>query len=428
MDDPDAQDRRGRPGGPPPATVQSADEWLDEYTVLNLRLNRCITAQIGDDSLLDYVGPAEHAMRVRQEPEPAPAHLILDAQRLRQTLPAQGFEPARAAHLLKLVRALDSVARRVAGEAVSLREQALDWFDLHVDYVPDHHFTLAHAMYDDALPGTGDVMGRLHRWRAHHTLPEGRRQLLRPVMQRALDESRRRTRRMVPLPSDEEVGIATLQDQPFRAVAAYHGNYRSQILINETLPFNLAELLYVVCHEGYPGHLAELVLKEQHLTRQRGYREQQVGFLLTPPFVISEGLALWAHRLAFPDDEAERWLAAQVYREVGIAPDGSRLSRVLQATDLLWGVRCNAALMLEDGRSERETVHYLKHYALMDDAAASRTVSGLRLPMREAYIFTYHHGLQLLEPWLGAGEPARALTRLLTRQVLPSTLGDVLST
>jgi hypothetical protein len=409
------------------SSTNTADGWLNDYTLLALRLNRCITSLINDDSVLGYYGPPEFLAQVKQEPESIPAQLVRDAQLLEQTVTAQGFEPNRALYLSKLVRALETVARRVAGEPIPLRQQALHCFDLRVDYTPESQFARAHALYDEALPGTGDVFARLQTWRAHHTLPSDKRHLLVTLIERALLESRRRTNRMVSLPKDEEVTIEDLQDQPFRAVADYLGNYRSKILINQTVPFNLAELLYIVCHEGYPGHLAELVLKEDQLIRRQGFREQQIGCLLTPPFVISEGVALWAHRLAFPNEESASWLAKHVYPEVGITPDGSQLGKVLEATDMLWGVRCNAALMLEDGRSEHETVAYLKQYALIDEAAAIRTVSGLRLPLREAYIFTYHYGLQLLEPWLGQEGRETALERLLTRQILPSNLYAQLS-
>jgi hypothetical protein len=404
-----------------------ADGWLHDYTLLVLRLNRCITLLTHDDSMLDDYGPPEIADQVNREPEPVAAQLIRDAQTLAQSIPTQGFEPTREIYLGKLVRALETVARRVAGETIPLREQAFQCFDLHVDYVPESQFAQAHSLYDEALPGIGDVFSRLQTWRAHHTLPNDKQHLLEPLIERALHESRRRTNSMIALPSDTEVVIEDLRDQPFRALAVYLGNHRSKILINQTVPFNLAELLYVVCHEGYPGHIAELDFKEEHLINQLGFREQQLGFLLTPPFVISEGIALWAHRLAFQNEEAANWLAQHVYPEVGITPDGSQLSKVLEATDLLWGVRCNAALMLEDGRSERETVEYLKQYALIDEAAAIRTVSGLRLPLREAYIFTYHYGLKLLEPWLGHDGRYTALERLLTRQILPSNLSGQLS-
>ncbi|ULH17573.1 hypothetical protein MF271_21215 (plasmid) [Deinococcus sp. KNUC1210] len=405
----------------------ASDPWIQDYILLALRLNRCITDMIDDDSLLGYHGPPEDLVRIRQEPPPFPTQLIHDAQSLAESLPTCGFAPARTTYLGALIRALETVARQVAGDVIPLRQQAYDCLDLQVDYLPEGQFIRAHALYDQALPGTGDVTARLQAWRLHYTLAPAQQQHLVTLIERALHESRQRTNRMIALPSDEKTTIEALRDVPFRAVADYLGHHRSKILINQTLPFNLAELLYVVCHEGYPGHLAELVLKEAHLTEQQHFREQQINFLLTPPFVISEGIALWAHRLAFPGDEAARWLAKHVYPDVGITPDGSQLDLVLEATDLLWGVRGNAALMLDDGCSEAETIRYLRTYALIDEAAALRAVRGLRLPLREAYIFTYHYGVQLLEPWLRSDGAHTALARLLTRQILPSRLAEQLS-
>jgi hypothetical protein len=205
-------------------------------------------------------------------------------------------------------------------------------------------------------------------------------------------------------------------------MAHYLGNHQSRILINPDIPFNLADLLYVVCHEAYPGHLAELILKEEHLIKRQGYHEQQVSFLLTPPFVISEGLALWAHELIFPEEEAAIWLAEQIYPAVGIISDGTQLSKVQQATDLLWGVQCNAALMLDDGHRVDDVIQYLIQYALLDKETAQRTLRGLQLPFCEAYIFTYYYGRQLLEPWLKGSQRDTIIKRLLTQQILPSDL------
>lgn len=49
----------------------------------------------------------------------------------------------------------------------------------------------------------------------------------------------------------------------FRAAGEYEGGLRSTLHINSDLPFNLADLLYVVAHEGHPGHIAESLLKER---------------------------------------------------------------------------------------------------------------------------------------------------------------------
>ncbi|HEY0736026.1 MAG TPA: hypothetical protein VGD69_14020 [Herpetosiphonaceae bacterium] len=397
-------------------------DWLHQYILLVLRLNKLIAAHTHDPSLLDYYGPAEHQAYVDQEPLTPATRLVQAARMLQDTLREQGFATERATYLGKLVHALETVSRRVAGEHIALREQARSCFDLHVDYVPETFFDQAYALYDDALPGHGDIAQRLHQWQAHYTVPSARAQLLPTLIQRALSEARRRTHRVIALPGNDHVTIEPIRDQPVRAMAHYLGSYRSRLLINPEYPFNIADLLYVVCHETYPGHVAELILKEEHLIRQREYREQQVSFLLTPPFVISEGIALWAQELIFPKEEAAIWLAEHIYPEVGIVPDGTPLNQVHQATDLLWGVRCNAALMLDEGQPSDTIVQYLRQYALLDQVEAQRALQALQRPFCEAYIFTYWYGHQLLKPWLTGSQRNTRLKHLLIEQVLPSDL------
>jgi hypothetical protein len=93
-----------------------------------------------------------------------------------------------------------------------------------------------------------------------------------------------------------------LTGEPFLALAEYWGDLRSRVVSTDR-PFNMADLLYVACHEGYPGHLAEIVLKEKHLGGEKSYAEELVSFLPTPRFVVSEGLAPWAREVAFPGTE-----------------------------------------------------------------------------------------------------------------------------
>lgn len=399
-------------------------DWLRDYMLLALRLNKLIALHTHDTSLLDYYGPPEYQVQVDHEPVPAATRLVDDAQCLRETV-GDSFPPPRATYVGKLVSALELVSRRVAGEQIALREQARCCFDLHVEYVPETTFAEAHALYNEALPGRDSLEQRLHRWHAHYTLPRGRAHVLPRLIQRALDEARRRTNALIDLPGADQVTIEPIHDQPVRAMAHYLGNARSRVLINPDYPFNLADLLYIVCHEAYPGHIAELLLKEEYLIRQQGYREQQVSFLLTPPFVISEGIALWAHELVFPNEEASRWLEHHIYPEAGIVPDGSQLHQVHRATDLLWGVRCNAALMLDEGHTSTQVMRYLMDYALLDQAAAQRALQALQRPFCEAYIFTYWHGRQLLAPWLQGPARSTMIARLLTEQILPSDLAEV---
>jgi len=73
---------------------------------------------------------------------------------------------------------------------------------------------------------------------------------------------------------------------------------------------------------------------------------------------VSEGLALWTREVAFPGSEQQAWLEEHVYPEAGIEPH-PEVEKIDAAKDLLWGVQCNAALMLGEGRSEEEVVRYV---------------------------------------------------------------------
>ncbi|HEY6747874.1 MAG TPA: hypothetical protein VI357_19420 [Mycobacteriales bacterium] len=195
---------------------------------------------------------------------------------------------------------------------------------------------------------------------------------------------------------------------------------RSTILVNGERPFNLADLLYVGAHEGHPGHIAEQVLKETSLI---GRAEQQVRFLPSPPFVLSEGLGLHAQSLIFPDDDAQTWLTGNVLRDRGIEPDGSDFAAIHQVHNVLFGVRANAALLAAEGRPEAEVAGYLTRWGLLDDQQLPSAVRQLTVPGGNPYIFAYYYGWDLLGRWLAdTTDPARRVRRVLTEQLLPSDL------
>jgi hypothetical protein len=392
-----------------------------DYVLLTLRIGKAVEVRTGDGWMLDYFGPPEWKALVDTE-EPQSGGALLEATHAaEETLPRQGFEIRRTRYLVKHLRALSTVARRLAGECLSLIEQAAGCFDLDISWVAEERFEEAVDLFDHALPGRGDVRERLNSWKRRHELQPGNAHLLPALFERAILEARRRTDALVGLPEGEEVSFGALGDGPFLALAEYQGGLRSRVLVNTQRPFNVADLLYVACHEGYPGHLAEIVLKEKHLSTEKGYVEELVSFLPTPRFVVSEGLALWARDVAFPADEQLTWLEENAYPEAGIEPDGDP-GKIQTARDLLWGAQCNAALMLEEGRPEEEVVRYVAKWAFMDEEEARRALPSLRRPFVEAYIFCYHHGRELLEPGMrGPGRDA-FVRRLLTEQVSPSEL------
>src|SRR5260370_17010476 len=130
-----------------------------------------------------------------------------------------------------------------------------------------------------------------------------------------------------------------------------------------------------VCHEGYPGHHTDYVLKDQHLAR-RGYTEQTMYLTLVPQCVISEGIAMAAHEMIFSEGEAEQWIAEQMNRLFHREVDAKALLRLRQASEMLEGVWGNAPMLLHEGPSEAELPQYFfNHILLPEDRAASYVVS-----------------------------------------------------
>ena len=119
-------------------------------------------------------------------------------------------------------------------------------------------------------------------------------------MQRAAAEARRRTQALVHLPADEGIEVQTVSGQVFLGDTCYLGHYRSRVEVNTALPTDVSDVVNFMCHEGYPGHHTEFVLKEHHLFRERGYHEQAIFPIIGPQAVISEGLPPLPARWCFP--------------------------------------------------------------------------------------------------------------------------------
>lgn len=385
------------------------EEWLRAYAVLILRLDRRLAGG-GRGWEVDYFGPDEWRAHVAGEQVRSAGLLVDDAEELAADLP---FDEPRRTFLAAHARALRALAGQDNGVRMSMPDLIRDCLGIEVGMVPETVFEQAHDELDRALPKTaGSLTERLRDWRAAHALPLERLDQLPDLVAVAVAECRARTReRIVPLPDGERVGCELVPNVGFVGVGAHHGGLDSTILLNGDHPFNLADLLYVVAHEGHPGHIAEMVLKEIHLS-DRGRPEQKVRFAPAPPFVLSEGLALHAQAVIFPGDEAQAWLTDNILAPRGIRPDGSDFAAIHHARNALFGVRHNAVLLFDQGRADTEIADYLTRWGLTEKSDPS----GLDNP----YLSAYYHGWRLLDTRLDS--PA-LMRRLLTEQILPADLG-----
>ncbi|MGP3930904.1 hypothetical protein [Nonomuraea sp. KM88] len=369
--------------------------WQHDFAMLALRVDQALGG-----GMLIYSGPAEWRATAASEPPAAPGELAGEADRL--------LESAPSAYLAAQVRALRAVARRLDGERLPLAEYARECLGLEPRRLPEEVFEQAHAELDAALPRTGGSLAdRMRAWQAAHTLEPIER--LPELAARAVAETRARTRAIIPLP-EESVEVRLVEGVAFHAAGAYEGGLKSTIHVNKAIPFNLADLLYVIAHEGHPGHIAESLLKEHR-------DSQSVRFMLSPSFVLSEGLGLLAEELVFPGEQARAWLDEHVFPEAGIRPDGSDLAAIHHAKNVLWGVWGNAVFMAEEGRGEAELAAYLGRWALYSESEVALAMGLLKPSPTSPYLLGYFHGWELLRPWATTPDRVR---RLLTEQLLPA--------
>ncbi|MFF4620504.1 hypothetical protein [Nonomuraea jabiensis] len=377
------------------------EQWHHDYAMLALRLNRLATGGSGGTMLI-YRGPAEWSAQVAAEPPAAPGALAEEAERL--------LEQAPSAYLAAQIRALRAVARHLGGERLPLAAYGRECLGLTPRPVPEEVFEQAHAELDAALPkGSGSLAERLHAWQVAHTLEPIER--LPELVALAVAETRARTNEIIALPAAEVVECRLVDGVGFHGAGDYEGDLKSTIHINKNIPFNLADLLYLISHEGHPGHIAESMLKELHAGGQ------EVRFMLSPPFVLSEGLGLLAEEVLFPGDEAQSWLNANIFPRVGIRPDGSDFAAVHHAKNVLWGVWGNTAFLAAEGRGEAELAAYLRKWALYSDSEVAVVLGHFAPGPMSPYLFGYFHGWELLRPWVTS--PDR-VCRLLTEHLLPA--------
>ncbi|MDT0268243.1 hypothetical protein RM844_18320 [Streptomyces sp. DSM 44915] len=394
-------------------------EWVRDYALLALRIDRRLTADGG--TVLIYRGPAAWSARVAAEEPPPAGRLVADADALVESVPWP--DPARRRYLRAQLTALRAAADWLAGARPPLPEYASTCLGVTVDWLPEELFAEQHDRLATALPaGRGSLGERLRAWDAAHLLPADQTGRRAELLSSAIAETRRRTGALVDLPADERVSVELVSGVGYRAAGHHAGGVDSALYVNADLPFQLADLCYVVAHEGHPGHIAESVLKERELLHGRQRLDHWVRFMPGPSFVLSEGLGLHAEELVFPGDEAQRWLTDHVLRPAGIAGDGSDFAAIHRARNVFFGAWGNAALLAAEGRPEPELIAYLTRWALLSDDEARLALSSIGSTGMAFYVLGYFHGWRLLDTWLAGDRRAARVRRLLTEQLLPADL------
>lgn len=402
-----------------------SETWLQEYIFLAFRLHRSAQDTYGGPFVEDYWGPPAWRELAEAEPETMPADLVRQAMALTDALPSQGFAPNRVIYLGKHVRAMETLARKLCGVTFTLEDEAERSLDIHPTWTPETRFEQAHAFYESMVPGgAGRLAERVRAYRQTFAFPKESSDLLKEVIEQAFAEARKRTFDLLVLPEAETIEVQYFPEKEYDAAARYQGNYRTRIEMNlaSTAAWFSRLFDHKVCHEAYPGHHTDYVLKDQYLAR-RGYTEQTLYLTLVPQCVISEGIAMVAHEMIFSEGEVEHWIAGQMVRLFHREVDAQELLHLRQASNMLEGVWGNAAMLLDEGRSEAEVAQYFVKHMLLPEETASSYVASLNHPLYGLHLaLTYGNGQKLVRRWLQGPDRVAVFHRFLTEQWTPSQL------
>jgi hypothetical protein len=327
-----------------------------DYLTLALRLGRHVEGFIDA-----YFGPAEIKAGVEAEELRPLASLIDDAYRLQDVIERADYDAQRQDFLARQVQAMRAVTTNLSGDQSGFAQEVEQFFDITPEMVDEVTFEAAHAHISRLLPGSGSLFERMNAWKKQMELEAGK---ILPVFERALDETRRRSRALFGLPSGEDLALELVEDKPWSAYNWYLGGFRSRIDINTDLPLRATSAVPLLAHEAYPGHHTEHALKEHHLYRQGQRAEHGVQLLLAPECVLSEGIADSGLDIIFDDADLAAFLRDELYPLAGLAKaDAERDVALMKARDALGAVGGNAALLLHrDQRSPQEVQQYLEYY------------------------------------------------------------------
>ncbi|WP_183934386.1 hypothetical protein [Sphingomicrobium lutaoense] len=335
---------------------------------------------------------------------------------------ATGVEQERQEALRASLLAMLGRIRVLNGDKLSFTDEAEQIFGVRPPRYDANEADAAIASIEALLPGEGSLASRMEAFEARMKIPSGR---LSAVVQAAVDECRRRTALHIPLP-DDALEVRLVDQLPAIGRYDYLGNYRGRVTINREM-VDASNLLYIACHEGYPGHHLRSVLLE-HQYGKYDWPEHDLKTLYGPSAIVSEGLGQYAVELAFPESEMENYLRENLLPMAGIDPSEARriiaLRRAWKTLSPYATVEISRAYL--DGEIDREqAVDLLSRYTLKSRETTSQ-MFGFVDAFR-TYVVTYTFGEEFVRNAIEAAvangsSKWEAFARLATAQVTPALM------
>jgi hypothetical protein len=403
------------------------DAVADDYVLLQLTIGEKEAGYIDA-----YYGPdAVQTLAKADAPGQSLAQLSGRALALRDRAAAfadaadttPSLEQRRARFLVAQLTAAITRLQMLQGEKLSFQDEAQGLFGVRPETPSLGSFDPAIAQIDALVPGDGPLWKRIDDFQKRFDVPADR---LRPVMDAAIAECRKRSLAHIALPANERFELALVTDKPWSGYNYYQGGYHSKIEVNTDLPVRLDRAIDLGCHEGYPGHHVYNALLERKLVNGRGWREYTVYPLYSPQSLLAEGSANYGIDLAFPGDEAIAF-DTQVLAPLAGLPTGEivRYVALNRAMKGLVSARYTiAAQFLSNQIGEAEATRLLQKYQLVSPERAAQSLRFIK--NYRSYIINYGLGQDMVRDYVERGPTTEArwqrMERILSEPTLPEDL------
>jgi hypothetical protein len=298
------------------ATEEDRDDVLaTEFTRIALAF-----AQHKPDEVDAYFGPAS----LRPAPNAARAPVEMLSQRahhlvtqLDASLAGAAASAARRDRLQRLRGEANALATVIDAQRRIAHAGTPPSFD---DEAREIYGVLPNVDFGDGRVATGSARPlptRFEADRRQFIVPPDRR---RVVFEAALQECRSRTRAHWTLPEAERLEVTWDLGAP-AAWHRYEGHSRSTLTINPAAMTFIDNAIDLACHEGYPGHHVQFLLREAAATDRHGLPiEDTIALLRSPLAMLREAAASYAVDLAFPPEERRRFEREVLFPLAGLDP------------------------------------------------------------------------------------------------------------
>ena len=404
------------------------DQLARDYLALQLAIGEkdpgYVDAYYGPQDLADAAKANDAGMTL---PMLQARVLALDTALAGYPVDTTSLESERVRYLRAMLSSAKMRLRVLSGEKIGFQDEAEALFGVRPQLVDLRSMEPVIAQIEALVPGdeSDAPLGvRANAFLDRFAVPQDR---LRPVIDAAMAECKRRTLEHVTMPASESFDLFLVNDKPWGGFNYYQGNYNSRIEINTDRTFRIDRAVDIGCHEGYPGHHVFSTLVERDLTRGRGWIENSLLPLYSPRAIITEGSAKFAAKMAFPGDTQIAFEREVIAPLAGIETEG--LEEYYRLAGLMSELR-GAYYTIADGylsgtMSREDAVEASMRYRLLSrkDAEQSlRFVDAYR-----TYIINYDLGEEMIEAYVeraGDDEAARwaRFVETLNTPLLPEDL------